>query len=91
MHTVPSATDVSLFREAPLVRRPSMNLIFRAKKRGGRLIPTWTVFDVRIYLKTSDVGTQGQNEGGCLVSGEVSVREGPFFFFFFFNPMFVDF
>jgi len=32
------------------------------------------------------VGTQGQNEGGRLVGGEVREREGSFFFFssFFF-------
>ena len=29
-----------------------------------------------VYLKTPDVGTQGQNEGGRLVGGEVRVREG---------------
>jgi len=39
-----------------------------------------------VYLKTPDVGTQGQNEGGRLVGGEVRARVGSFFslFFFFF-------
>ena len=36
-----------------------------------------------VYLKTPDVGTQGQNEGGRLVGGEVRAREGAFFLFFF--------
>jgi len=36
-----------------------------------------------VYFKTPDVGTQGQNEGGRLVGGEVRAREGSFFFFFF--------
>jgi len=37
-----------------------------------------------VYLKTPDVGMQGQNEGGGLVGGEVRARDGSFFFFFFF-------
>jgi len=37
-----------------------------------------------VYLKTPDVGTQGQNEGGRLVGGEVRAREWSFFLFFFF-------
>jgi len=37
-----------------------------------------------VYLKTPDVGTQGQNEGGRLVGGEARAREGSFFFFFLF-------
>jgi len=36
-----------------------------------------------VYLKTPDLGTQGQNEGGRLVGGEVRAREGSFFFLFF--------
>jgi len=35
-----------------------------------------------VYLKMPDVGTQGQNEGGRLVGGEVRAREGSFFFSF---------
>jgi len=37
-----------------------------------------------VYLKTPDVGTQGQKEGGLLVGGEVRAREGSFLFLFFF-------
>jgi len=37
-----------------------------------------------VYLKTPDVVTQGQNEGGRLVGGEVRAREGSFFSFFSF-------
>jgi len=36
-----------------------------------------------VYLKTPDVGMQGQNEGGRLVGGEVRAREWSFFSFFF--------
>jgi len=36
-----------------------------------------------VYLKMPDVRTQGQNEGGRLVGGEVRAREGSFFSFFF--------
>jgi len=42
-----------------------------------------------VYFKTPDVGTQGQNEGGRLVGGEVRAREGFFFTFFFYNHVFV--
>ena len=42
-----------------------------------------------VYLKTPDMGTQGQNEGGRLVGGEVRAREGSFFFFFFLYHIFV--
>jgi hypothetical protein len=38
--TFPSATDVSLCPGAPFVRRRSMNLISRAKKKGGGLNDT---------------------------------------------------
>jgi len=37
-----------------------------------------------VYLKTPDVGTQGQKEDARLVGREVRAREGSFFFFFFF-------
>jgi len=42
-----------------------------------------------VYLKTPDMGTQGQNEGGRLVGGEVRAREGSFFLFFFLYHIFV--
>jgi len=75
LDTFPSSSDVSLFPEASLVRPRSLNLISRAKKRGGRLIPTWTVFDVGISQDAGrgDTGSKrrwtsrrwgGQSEGG---------------------------
>jgi len=75
LHTFPSATDVSLFPEAPLVHRWSLNLISSAKKREGQLIPTWKVFDVRMSQDAGrgDTGSKqrwtshrwgGKSEGG---------------------------
>jgi len=42
-----------------------------------------------VYLKRPDVGTQGQNEGGRLVGGEVNARAESFLSFFFLYHIFV--
>ena len=83
MHTFPSATDVSLFPEAPLVRRRSMNLISRAKKKRGRLIPTWTVFDVRIS-QDAERGDAGSKQRWTSHRWGGKSKGGVFFFIFFY-------
>ena len=81
MHTFASATDLSLFPEALLLCRRSLNLISRAKKWVGRLIPTWTVFDVRISQDAGlgDAGSK-QRWTSCRCGGN---RQGGLFLFYF--------
>ena len=81
MHTFPSATDVSQFPEAPLVRRRSLNLISRAKKEGGRWIPTWTVFDVRIS-QDAGRGAAGSKRRWTSRRWRGKSEGGVFFFFY---------
>jgi len=42
-----------------------------------------------VYLKTPDMGMQGQNKAGCLIGGEVRAREQSFLFLFLFFLFFL--
>jgi len=89
LHTFPSTTNVSLFPEAPLVHRRSLNLIWRAKRRGGWLIPTWTVLEVRISQDAAceDPGSKQRwtsHRWGDKWEEGVFFFLFPFFSFFFF-------
>jgi len=88
LNTFPSATDVSLFLEAPLVRRRFLNLISRAKKKGGRLIPTWTVFDVGIS-QDAGRGDAGSKRRWTSRRWGGKSKGGVFFFLFLFFLFFI--